>query len=207
MTTTVQRGSPRMTLTPALLGIVMYFIPWLAAGGAGLTFGAYDLAEWASLHPLAATSSPSLLASLLLRLPLVILAWIIALNRPTLLSVGWWLSALLVVIVTLFSLSPVEFFTEALENPNYRQQFILATAAVTGGVIGLSGLLSPFRPYLTMVLGMVGIATCIGGLFGAYTFMQGFEVSIAPGAGFVGTCLVFMTIIIQSMIAARNRRG
>jgi hypothetical protein len=207
MTTAVQQGAPHMTLTPALLGIVMCFIPWLGAGGAGLTFGAYDLAEWASLHPLAAASSPSLLASLLLRMPLVILVWIVVINRPTLLTVGWWLAALLVIIVTLFSLPPVEFFTEALENPNYRQQFILATAALAGGVIGLSGLLSPFRPYLTMVLGLLGIAACISGLFRAYTFMQGFEMSIALGAGFMGTCLVFMTIIIQSMIAAKYRRG
>ncbi|MCU0513679.1 MAG: hypothetical protein MUE40_14060 [Anaerolineae bacterium] len=57
-------------LVPAAL--LAYLLPWVVNPGAALTPGAYDLAEWVSLTPMARGQSPVLLTPLLLRLPLLI---------------------------------------------------------------------------------------------------------------------------------------
>jgi len=65
-----------------ILAFFAYLLPWLHNPGQALTLGSYDLAEWLSLHPGVRAQTPPMLASLLLRLHLVILAGLIAVWIP-----------------------------------------------------------------------------------------------------------------------------
>ena len=66
---------------PLFLLLIAYALPWMMTPTiAGLTNGAYDLAEWTSIHP-AVRADPLLLTPLLLRLPLVGIAWLAGMGR------------------------------------------------------------------------------------------------------------------------------
>ena len=63
-----------------VVSLIAYILPWVNTRATGLTLGAYDLAEWASLHP----ASIQLLPSLLIRLQLVIITIIFLNDRKKL---------------------------------------------------------------------------------------------------------------------------
>ncbi|MFN8529394.1 MAG: hypothetical protein U0670_12340 [Anaerolineae bacterium] len=64
-----------MVLIPFLsLGLIGYFSAWVVNPGVALTLHAFDLAEWASLHPVV-RAEPMLITTLLLRLPLLCFAY------------------------------------------------------------------------------------------------------------------------------------
>ncbi len=104
------------------LALLSYCLPWIHNPGTSLSLNAYDLAEWATLHPSVRTSTPPLITSLLLRLPLLCLALAIVVN--SLQSNG--IKLMLICITAVALLPPLEFFGSAFEDINYRQQFILA---------------------------------------------------------------------------------
>src|SRR5262245_8162468 len=95
-----------------ILALLAYCAPWLVNNGAALTPNASDLAEWTSLNPATHVSSPPLLPSFLLRLPLVCLALILAFSHKTNQSFGW-ISAAYVLLTALALLPPLEFITQA----------------------------------------------------------------------------------------------
>src|SRR5262245_55358949 len=97
-------------------GIAAYCLPWLVNRGTGLTFGAYDLAEWTSLHPAVRGGNPPLLASLLLRLPLACFGLVAAMTLwPN--NKGKRLTLIFLVAIAL--LPPIEFFTQYRDDSNY----------------------------------------------------------------------------------------
>jgi hypothetical protein len=173
------------------LMLALYLFPWLVNPGASLTPNAYDLAEWASLHP--AVRDANLLTSLLLRLPLACLALMVAFTGQS--SV---LRALVVVALSVAVLRP-EFFT-ALGDPNYQQQAGLAAFALVGGIIGLSGVLKRWHPSIAAGIGLVGAAACIAGVTSGYGLMQGFSLPTQIGMGGVGLALMFGAITVAYLI-------
>ena len=116
----------------ALLGLLGYLLPWAVASSAPMTLNAYDLAEWASLHPAQRQTTPPLLAPLLLRAQLVVLSSIIALSVSQ-----RWVAAAAVVALALAQLPPFEYVYD-IANLNYRQQFVLALVSLVAGQFRLA---------------------------------------------------------------------
>lgn len=185
-----------------LLGLFFYSIPWLINPGVGLTANAYDLAEWASLHPEVRNQTPELLTSLLLRLPLVIFACLIALNtgqsrrqRVTML--------VFFLLITLASFPPLEFLTVARNDQNYQQQFLLFLGALILGFVGLAGVLRRWHWIGIVVLAIVGVVASVAGLMQARHLMIGFSMPVAVGLGGIGTSILFLLIALDGF----NRKG
>lgn len=182
------------------LGVLGYNLPWLAGAAAGLTFGAYDLAEWVSLHPLVRANA-LLIESALLRLPPLCLAWIAALHARRMFS---W-SGLFVFISAVTLLPPLDFLTQR-ADPNYRQQFLIALATMIGGTIGLSGILGRWRRLLVIVCALAGILTTVAGLRASQELLLSFTQRVDAGAGFVWMITVF-SLALAGAILERNKTG
>src|SRR5690606_8662803 len=112
-------------LLMALL-LAAYAGPWLQSPSAALSFGGYDLAEWASLPPGVRSASPPLVASFLLRSVLTSLTLFLAFASPyRRFTVGWLAVAVVSLLLVAAQLPPLEFFTVARGDPNYSQQAVL----------------------------------------------------------------------------------
>lgn len=178
--------------------MVGYSIPWSVAPGASLSLGANDLAEWASLHPEVRASSPSLLVSLLLRLPLGLLAWIVAFRLPwrPLRSRSWWLGILVVGFIVLLLLPPLEFFTSARGDKNYQQQIALVIAISLGSAFGLSGMYPRVRGYVVVSCAVVGAIASGVGFQNAYVLLKDYKLPVQVGSGVGLTILMFVLIAV-----------
>jgi hypothetical protein len=189
------------------LAMVAYTIPWSVTPIASLNLGANDLAEWASLHPAARASSLPLLVSLLLRLPLVFLAFIVAFSipGPPRRSSAWWLGALFVVVIVLLLLPPLEFLTSARGDKNYQQQSVLVIIAVAGSVLGCSGLGARLRPMIVVTSALAGACVSGIGFQKADTLIKDFGISVQLGGGVGLTILLFMVIIAVEWQLILNR--
>jgi hypothetical protein len=177
------------------LALVAYCLPWLLNPGVSLSYGVYDLAEWTSLHSAVRASSPSLLLTLVLRLPLVCLTIVVEFSRRQVL-----LRTIFVFIIAAALLPPLEFFTQYPDDPNYRQQLVLAVAAFLIGGIGLSGLLSRWHHIIRLTASFAGAIAAIWGLAQAYELMNTYQLPVRIGVGgilFISFCIIFGVTQIQ----------
>lgn len=161
------------------LALLSYCLPWIHTPGISLSLNAYDLAEWATLHPAVRAASPSLITSLLLRLPLPALALAVALSSLQSKS----LKLMLICITAVALLPPLEFFSSNFEDINYRQQFILAMSTLLGGTIGLTGFFRQRRYVLVIALLVVGSLTALIGVIQAYGLLVEFLLPVQYGIG------------------------
>ncbi len=147
-----------ISLVAAVFG---YLLPWVVAPSAPMTLGAYDLAEWLSLHPSQHHTSPPLQAVLFLRLQLVLLSLMlgaVSANKP------WRLvSAIVIVLLAIGQLPPPEFIKD-LGNINYRQQFALALTSLIAGLLLLYIRHSRLRSIVLVVLPLAGTLTVVAGV-------------------------------------------
>lgn len=176
------------------LSLVAYTLPWLVNPGVGLTMGAYDLAEWSTLHPVVRGETPALLTSLFLRLPLVCMVVILSLSTLPRDSRTWWIGLILVVGIALFSMPPLEFFVNARGDINYQQQFVLGTSAFLLALAGYSGRIVRFRQYIIIAAVGVGVLSALLGLQRAYRLMYGFSMPLQVGFGAIGMITAFVMI-------------
>jgi hypothetical protein len=188
-------------LTYAVI-LVVYALPWVVNPGAGLSPGGYDLAEWASIHPISGGETPPLFTVLLLRLPLVCatvsFTFFLSLSRNNRISGG-----IAVLLMSVALLPPFEFLNDT-GNWNYRQQLALAIITLIGGTFGLTGWTSKYRRIVGTVLALIGAVACLMGLSRALTVMQGFNLPTHLGVGGVGTAIVFLVLIfLQWQIGRR----
>jgi hypothetical protein len=198
-----RRTQTHIVVVVAALMVISYSLPWLVAPGVSLSANAYDLAEWSSLHPAARAESPPLLTALLLRLPLACIALILAFGAPTQ-RTGRILCGLGALALVVALLPPLE-FVRATDDPNYRQQFALAVAALFGSLIGLSGILRrSHRAVLVLVLA-VGAAASLGGLARGNALFNDFEIAVSLGAGGVLLALLLMLGVVGLFIAGRGQ--
>jgi lysylphosphatidylglycerol synthetase-like protein (DUF2156 family) len=151
-------------LTYLLLGIALfgYVLPWILTSTSPMSLGAYELAEWSSLHPSQPTSSPPMLVPLLLRLQLVIISVLVALHAQTVLQ--RWIGLCVIALLAVAQLPPLEFLTIARDNINYQQQFMLATISliIGGGLIVRNP--KQWQSIITVVLLSIGVISSINGL-------------------------------------------
>jgi hypothetical protein len=175
------------------LALLAYLLPWVVNSTHGLTLGAYDLAEWLSLHP---ATHPSRLPSLLLRGQLLILTLIIAYttNKP-LFTADWWLRLIAVLILTVAQLPPPEFLAWT-GDQNQRQQALLAGISLFGGVIGLTGLFYSFRRFLLLALFIVGLTSSSYGLLQAFPRMREFGLAPTVGIGGISFMLLYGVLLV-----------
>lgn len=178
------------------LALIAYCLPWLLNPGVSLSYGVYDLAEWTSLHPAVRESSPPLLLTLILRLPLIYVTAIVAFSQLPVLP-----RAAFVTIIMVALLPPLEFFTQYSGDPNYRQQFALSIVALLVGGIGLSGFLVPWYPAIRIIGSAVVGVTAAWGLEQAYTLMTDYYLPVHIGLGgllFITLCGCIIIIQIQA---------
>jgi len=193
-THTNSRLMPRLLLLIA--GILAYTLPWIVNPGSGLTMGAYDLAEWASLHPVVRNEAPILLTTLLLRVPILCLGLLLLIN-----TVGqrfrfnWWLAVIVFGLICAYSLPPLEFVTTARDDLNYRQQFVLTIVTGFLGLLVLTGLLDRWRRQISVLLSVVGIGTSLWGLERVYDLMFGFSMPLSVGMGVFLLVLIFVFFV------------
>src|SRR4051794_40034649 len=92
------------------IALVAYYLPWVFHKTAALTAQAYDLAELVSLAPEVRNGNPPLLAPFLLRVVLVGLAVLFALQAAE--KSGWvhWLYVAMAWVLVITLLPPLEFF-------------------------------------------------------------------------------------------------
>lgn len=195
-------------LVSLALLVVAYALPWMTIPTiSGLTVSAYDLAEWASIHP-AVRVDPLLLTPLLLRLPLVCLAiWVAC--QP----LARWLRVVFVGLLAAASLPPLEFFTIARSDANYQQQFLLALVALVGGgaMIGICSLRQRVPPMLVNAVAAIalggGAAAALVGMLRAHTLFRDFALDVQTGIGsIVFVAVATFAITSQSSASYKHEK-
>lgn len=193
---------PRSIIAPALclLAIAAYLLPWVLAANAAMTLNAFDLAEWTSLHPLQQSAAPPLLASLLLRVQLPILALCIALWARS--RSHRIFAALMVLALAAAQLPPLEFL-QNFADPNYRQQLALAGATIALA-IGLRLLVKQrYRTLLTGLLALLGIITALAGLDQA---LELYRATLERGEAGGGLWLIVLAYASMAVYCLRDFR-
>ncbi|HVU11294.1 MAG TPA: hypothetical protein VHD90_08450 [Phototrophicaceae bacterium] len=195
----MRRSSIYIYIAVALM-LVLYVFPWLVNPSASLSPNAYDLAEWASLHPLVHAQTPALLTPLLLRLPLACLALLIAFStqRRNLISA-------LIVIVLAVALLPPELILPT-SDPNSQQMQLLAAITLVGGLIGVSGILPRLRAWIAVAVALIGAAAGALGVAQSYALMRGFNLPMQIGMGGVALTIAFV-LVAGTLAVSRYQKG
>lgn len=183
-----------------LLAALGYYLPWVWHPTAGLSPGAYDLAEWTTLAPSIRFGTPSLLPSLFLRGALGLLAILAVLLAATIASVALkWISRGLGVLFAVTLLPPLDFFTGAWTDPNYQQQIMIAlgTLAVISVIIWQGHrIASRIMLSASAIIAGASLASALVGVDSGMELMQNLSVMPTVGGGIVlfggtlGLCIV-----------------
>lgn len=196
-------GGTDSDLSLLLVALIAYAIPWLVNPGVSLSPNAYDLAEWASIHPAMRLTAPPLLTSFLLRLPLVCLALLFAyyaVYRGT----SKWIAILCVLLIAFALLPPLEFFTSPNSDINYQQQVILVIVTLIGGAIAVSGVAQRVYSPLVFICALVGTTACILGLAQGYDLMSYYNVPVRVGMGGVTLSASFLAFALLQLRRFRS---
>lgn len=188
-----------LVLASLVLSTICYYAPWFTHRTAGFTMNAFDLAEWASLHPAVRSSTPPMLTSLLLRVPQLALVFAFALAANRLADPrARWLMRGIAALPLLRFIPPVDFFRSASDDPNYRQMALL-----TGLGIGLVVLSIPLRRMstrwqhgLSSVALLGGAGSGWWGLSRTRLLLDNFEIAVKTGPGILGLTVVSVGVIM-----------
>jgi hypothetical protein len=168
--------------------------------GSGLSFGAYDLAEWTSLHPAVRNGNPALLTPLLLRVPLACWGLIISLGF---LNTRFGVAAVIIVLTSIAILPPLEFFTQYRDDPNYQQQFLLALVTLATGITGIAIRSVHVIKPLVIILAFVGAGSSLAGLIQGYRLLEQFK--LPTHFGFGGISLIAIYVIVALYLLRINK--
>lgn len=172
------------TLIPffLVLAIIGYLLPWVVTPAQSLSMGAYDLAEWTSLHPVVRQTLPFLWTTFALRVPLatlgILLAAFIAFNLHR------KVFGLLIVLITAIALlPPLEFFTVYRDDPNYQQQFFIALVVLLVGILITLWSNKSLQRILPILLSLTGCLSAAMGLYQGNMLMKDFNLPTSVGYG------------------------
>lgn len=187
------------------LALIAYTAPWVIGKGVSMTFGAYDFAEWTSLHPASHAQNPTLLTPLLLRMPLGLLAVALAFGASHAATRRRVLLAVLIVVAAAALFPPLEFITVARDDPNFRQQATLSALTLVFGLIGVGGLARRFSRWIGAALAVVAAVAAVIGLVQGVALLQGFSVpATASSFGPLFALLCVGTAIVLSLSKVRE---
>jgi len=204
-----------LALAALTLALLCYYLPWYSHATAAFTLHAYDLAEWASLHPAVRSEAPALWTSFLLRLPQVTLLWAAALlanaaHDPRLRTVLWGVALL----IALRFLPPREFLGAASADPNYRQMALLTGLGLAGVALAIPArrLSARWRGALTAGVLLIGVLAGWWGLTRTRPLLDNFQIGVKVGYGAVGytlCCLVAVGILLLRNVRRQdaNKKG
>ncbi|NJO84308.1 MAG: hypothetical protein HC828_17015 [Blastochloris sp.] len=190
----------RLRLIVVVLLLVVYLLPWaaLSEGSAAFSLNAYDLAEWASLHPAERASSPILLTSLLLRLPLACIGVALALTMPN------RMLAVIVGVIFFAALLPPLTFINQRDDPNYQQQFMIAALVLVASV---SAAVFMRRVRVLSVMGvlfaLVALGAGAGGALRAADLLRGF--GVAASVTLIPVISAALWLTFAATLARRSR--
>jgi hypothetical protein len=136
------------------MALIAYILPWVNSHSSALAFNGYDLAEWSRLHPALEHAFDPLAIALLLRLPLICLAWIAVCLIP---NRRWWIALGIIVIFSIALQPPIEFYTRFRDDPNYQQ---LASLSILTFIAGLF-ILNLRKLQLYLLVGLTVISVCV----------------------------------------------
>ncbi len=186
--------------------LIAYLMPWIYNSGAILQPNAYDLAEWASLHPTVQNGSPAFLETLLLRSQLLIITAIIAFyGNDKRWSNVWILRAVTILLIAIAILPPLEYFIAERSNPNYGQQLILALSAIVIGIVGLSNQFTAYHRHIISILILIGLVTCSLGIYRTLSLMQAYLPDIQPGFGGLFLIIVYIGMLVVHVMTTSRR--
>ena len=196
-----------LILGTVILATACYYLPWYVHDTAAFTTNAFDLAEWASLHPAVRSSSPPMLTSFLLRFPQVTLVFALTLAANGLHDPrSRWIWRFIALVPALRFFPPSDFFTGANADPNYRQMLLL-TGLCAGGVFAailLERAAAWFQAALLIAASVVGVIAGWWGLSRAGVLLDNFEIEVAIGAGAVGLSLAAAAAVLTALWPARK---
>jgi len=190
---------PRQTIY-IFIALAGYMIPWIVTPSNPLSLNAYDLAEWASLHPSQPNTSPPLIVPLFLRVQLVFIALLIATNVTTISE--RLVSLIAIGLLAVAQLPPLEFLTIATDNINYQQQFILASITLIVGGGGIFLRLNRIRPVITIILCLIGIITAYTGLQQAQSLYTMSLQEFTTGSGIFLTASAYIALLLIALFAS-----
>jgi len=187
------------------IAIIAYYLPWVWHPAAALTANAYDLAEWVSIYPTVRGGNPALVEPFLLRSTLAGLALLCGLTAIRDQN-GWrhWLYPALALVLDVTLLPPPDFFRGAGDDPNYRQQFLLAV-----GTLLLLAIIFGLRPRLTryaaILQAVVALAVLVGASVGealALRVVQSLSIAVTLGGGIMLLYVALLPVIVAALIPA-----
>ena len=172
-----------------------YFVPWVITPMNSLSLGAYDLAEWTSLHPIVRQTLPYLWTTFALRIPLAVLGilFVAYINQQSQ-KVIVALVCLGFVVIALFP--PLEFFTAYRDDPNYIQQFTLALVTAGVGILTLMMQRGKHAYAILALLSLLGAVASVAGLYQAFELIKGFSLPVTVGLGALLTSLGLLVLAI-----------
>ncbi len=167
----------------------------------------FDLAEWTSLHPAVRASSPTLLTSLLLRMPHVMLAFALALAANGLTDARMrWIVRAVAVLLALRMVPPMEFFTETRDDPNYRQ---MALMTVMGLAAVGTALVTPKRWQMLALASTLIIGVVAGwmGLTRSAELLDNFQIITKIGPGIIGLTVFSAAGVVMIASVSELKKG
>ncbi len=180
LTSTTSRAATTLLLILLIGAVAGYLLPWAIAPSGPMTLNAFDLAEWLSLHPPQHHTSPPLLATLLLRLQLLIVCLMFSAVSA---NTSWkFVSAIVIILLALGQLPPPEFVFDP-GNLNYRQQFALALASLLASLLLLRVRRARLLSAILVILPCAGVLSAIAGLSQAYDVYASLQAGTAIGLG------------------------
>ncbi|MBI5927863.1 MAG: hypothetical protein HY862_01030 [Chloroflexi bacterium] len=175
---------------------------WQTHKVAAFSSNAFDLAEWVSLHPTVRAESPALFTPMLLRLPLILLAGIMALGSSVLQTekAKWiWRGVALLVVLRLNA--PTDFYPWGGGSPNDQQLGRLTAfglAAVFVIILGGRWLRFFWKP-ATLILLLASLITALEGYHRAQKVLHSIQIETKLGGGlvlYVGFLIIPMLFIL-----------
>ncbi len=198
----MSRGRSIGTLLALAGMLVAYHGPWYTHMTAGFTMHAYDLAEWASLHPAVRADAPWLRTSLFLRLGwwAVVAGVALAANAFPDPRARWTLRALALGLALRF-VPPKEFFSGASDDANYRQMAALFVLSVLSCAGAWALERARGRVQRAAWLGVLAVGVGVGwwGLARAGELLYNFQIDVQIGWGAFGYSVAAMLGVLAAV--------
>lgn len=196
-----------LVLWCALLGVIAYHMVWQTHKVAAFNSNAFDLAEWVSLHPTVRAESPALFTPLLLRLPLILLAGIMAAASSVLQAEkAKWLWRGVALLVVLRLNPPTDFYPWGGGSPNDQQLgrlTALGLVVVLVLIIGGRWLRFFWRP-TALVLLIASLITALEGYNRAQKVLDSIQIETGIGGGLV-LHVVFLVVPLAAIVISSAR--